>query len=39
VFENRVLKRIPGHEKDEANQARKDCIMRRFIICTPPKYY
>jgi hypothetical protein len=31
VFENRVLRRIFGHEREEV--AGEDCIMRSFITC------
>jgi hypothetical protein len=34
VFENRVLKRIFGTEREKWQVAGEDCIMRSFIICT-----
>jgi hypothetical protein len=32
VFEDRVLRRIFGPEREEV--ARENCIMRNFIMCT-----
>jgi hypothetical protein len=36
VFENRVLKRIFGHKRDEVArwEVGENCMMRSFIICT-----
>jgi hypothetical protein len=33
VFENRVLKRILGHKREEEAEAGEDCIMRSLITC------
>jgi hypothetical protein len=35
VFENRVLRRIFGAERDEVLGSGKNFIMRSFMICTP----
>jgi len=35
VFENRVLRKISGPKRKEVTEGRGNCIMRRFIICTP----
>jgi len=35
VFENRVLRRIFGHKKEEVWEPEEDCIMRSFNSCTP----
>jgi hypothetical protein len=34
VFENRVLRRIFGHEREEIAGSREKCITKSFIICT-----
>jgi hypothetical protein len=33
MFENRVLRGIFGPKRDEVNEDKDHCIMRRFIIC------
>jgi hypothetical protein len=35
VFENRVLRKIFGPEKDEVTGSGEDYITRSFVICTP----
>jgi hypothetical protein len=35
VFENKVLRRIFGPKRDEVTGEWKDCITRRFMLCTP----
>jgi len=35
VFENRVLRRIFGPERDEVTGKWEDYIMRILMICTP----
>jgi hypothetical protein len=34
LFENRVLRRIFGLERDEMVENGENCIMRRFVTCT-----
>jgi hypothetical protein len=34
VFENRVLRRVFGPEREKWREAEEDCIMRSFITCT-----
>jgi len=34
VFENRMLRKIFGLERDEVNRERKDYKMRRFMVFT-----
>jgi hypothetical protein len=34
VFENRVLRRIFGLERDEVKENGENCITRSFVICT-----
>jgi hypothetical protein len=34
VFENRVLRRIFGPERENEWETGEDCIMRSFITCT-----
>jgi hypothetical protein len=36
VFENRVLRRIFGHKREEVGE---NCRMRNFIICIMTWYY
>jgi hypothetical protein len=37
VFENRVLRKILGHKKEEVRGSGEDYITRNFMICTPYK--
>jgi hypothetical protein len=34
VFENRVLRRIFGPERDEVKEVGENCIMRSCMVCT-----
>jgi hypothetical protein len=34
-FENRVLRRIFGPNREEVKESGENCIMRSLIICTP----
>jgi hypothetical protein len=34
VFENKVLRRIFGHKRDEVTRRWINCIIRSFVICT-----
>ena len=38
VFENRVLRKIFGTKRKEVIQSKRNCIMRRFMVCTITKY-
>jgi hypothetical protein len=33
VFENRVLRRIFGHRRDEVTESGEDYITRSFMLC------
>jgi len=35
VFENRVLRKILGHEEDEIRRVQGECIKRRFTSNVP----
>jgi hypothetical protein len=37
VFENRILRRIFGPERDEVTGELGSCTMRSFVICTDPQ--
>jgi hypothetical protein len=37
VFEKRVLRKIPGPERDEVKGDWRNCTIRSFKICTPHK--
>jgi hypothetical protein len=37
MFDNRVLRKVPGPKRDEVQECREDCIMS-FVMCTH-KYY
>jgi hypothetical protein len=37
VFENRVLRSIFGPKRDDVTGGWRSCIMRSYIIYTPPK--
>jgi hypothetical protein len=34
VFENRVLRRIFGSKRDEVAGGWRNCVRRRFVVCT-----
>jgi hypothetical protein len=36
LFENKMLRGIFGPKMEEATGARRNCIMRKFMIFTPP---
>jgi hypothetical protein len=35
VFENRVLRRVFGHKRDEVTGNGENYIMRSLVVCTP----
>jgi len=35
VFENRLLRKMFGPKRNEVTGTLGECVMRRFMICTP----